>query len=682
MFAVIFVIDVTNSQSQIGKLREDLLDERDLDIIKNRGYRNTSFTSPSDSRCLVVATNSGCTRWKEKDCRNAKSIEVYSPDCVSLNSRRVKNCQVRTELAPAENLMSVCGIKWTRECQGPCFNCPETCRAQFEKTCWRNQQVKTSVNIISINGLDVYTEKEYLETSYSCSQDKVAEVCAPNNCRFIQSAEECVYQNDTNIVNLSTRTCNLCTVQVHNQNTIEEGCSEELKQDCREEYPFSWVKLCSYDDKMKGEDLTHMIFPELKEETEMENVMAEFAALYSSSLDPVNNLIINSLKKINVKDIDSDTVVVIPTSSIKEENKSLDIHQETNEGKAHMSVEVSVKYDFTEDQPTHNSTVDNQTQSSGALVKSLSASVTGAETKGSVDSGDNSEDHDNKSSENEDNSEDHDDKSSDYEDLYSLLFEEPGSSSTTVSGGSVTIDSPFATVRSPTRTPSSRNGDALPPPPVDNVYFDPFLAILNDNERNEISTIDRTTSVSPQPSFRFNTMTSSPLPTQTTTTTTTTATTTTSTTTPTAVSTTGSEESGTTKKKLSPAELVKLCFLNNIGCDFNYEEANLATATLATTLPPPSTSTSSTALEEKSKEYELSPEEKVRLCFQFSICDESELQEYAKSQQTQNRVTQEKAVEISAETTTTRRPATVTTDADKYKEIKARAAACFWQNIC
>ena len=39
-----------------------------------------------------------------------------------------------------------------------------------------------------------------------------------------------------------------------------------------------------------------------------------------------------------------------------------------------MSVEVSVKYDFTEDQPTHNSTVDNQTQSSGALVKPLSVS--------------------------------------------------------------------------------------------------------------------------------------------------------------------------------------------------------------------------------------------------------------------------------------------------------------------
>jgi len=315
------------------------------------------------------------------------------------------------------------------------------------------------------------------------------------------------------------------------------------------------------------------------------------------------------------------------------------------------------------------------------LVKSLPVSVSGAETKSSFDSEDNSEDYD-KSSKYEDNSEDYEDKSSDYEDLYTLLFEEPGSSSTTVSGGSVTIDSPFATVRSPTRTPSSRIGDALPPPPVDNVYFDPFLAILNDNERNEISTIDRTTSVSPQPSFKFNTMTSSPLPTQTTTTTTTSATTTSTTTSPT-ISTTGSEESGTRKKKFSPAELVKLCFLNNIGCDFNYEEANLATATLATTLPPPTISTSSTALDEKSKEYELSPEEKVRLCFQFSICDESELQEYAKSQQGQSRVAQEKAVEISAATTTTRRPAAVTTsDADKYKEIKARAAACFWQNIC
>merc|ERR1719354_376415 len=56
----------------------------------------------------------------------------------------------------------------------------------------------------------------------------------------------------------------------------------------------------------------------------------------------------------------------------------------------------------------------------------------------------------------------------------------------------------------------------------DNVYFDPLFQVLNDQDRNEISSPTLTTQRYQEPTFIFNSKTSSPLPTMTTTTTTTT----------------------------------------------------------------------------------------------------------------------------------------------------------------
>jgi len=244
--------------------------------------------------------------------------------------------------------VSVCGIKWTRDCQGPCFNCPESCKAQFEKTCWRNQQVKSSVNIISINGVDIYTEKEYLESLYSCSQNKVAEVCAPKNCRFIESAEDCAVQNDTKLVDLQTRTCNLCTARIQEEREI---CTQErLHEDCRNEYPFAWSKLCSTEESTTK--VTTVSTPKAKNE-----IMADFAALYSKSLGPVNSLILKTLKDIDVDDVSDGTVVVISTQrppNGKNTNTSLQqfqILEEMTHSAEHLSVNVSVKYDFTDQNP-------------------------------------------------------------------------------------------------------------------------------------------------------------------------------------------------------------------------------------------------------------------------------------------------------------------------------------------
>jgi len=88
-FVCLIICCLIVSCLSVASLREELLNEEDLKIVKLRGFRNISFTSPTDKRCLLVASSSGCTRWKHEDCRDRRSIEVYDPECSIFNGRRV-----------------------------------------------------------------------------------------------------------------------------------------------------------------------------------------------------------------------------------------------------------------------------------------------------------------------------------------------------------------------------------------------------------------------------------------------------------------------------------------------------------------------------------------------------------------------------------------------------------------
>jgi len=446
-------------------LREELLNSEDIEIVKSRNFRNISFTSPSNKRCLIVASSTECTRWKHTNCRAQRSVEIYDPDCSILNGRKVKNCKVQNDVVPAENTISVCGLKWTRECQGPCYNCPESCKPQFEKTCWRNQEVKNAVNIISINGVDIYTEKEYLESLYSCSQNKIADVCAPNNCRFIESPEDCIVQNDTRIVDLKTRTCTLCTAHIQQDRGT---CEDILKEDCRNEFPFAWTKLCSY----QGSQTKDLILPVPTSPVKKE-IMADFAALYSKSLGPVNNLILNTLKDIEVGDVTNDTVIIISTPKSFTENhqgKEFEIVQEMVHDGEHISVNVSVKYDFT-DQQQPEALEHKPSSTFRPRMNPLLSNE--QETYKILDLPYNSEDYTHQ-------------ETIDYD---TAGFEDSDSYDTSNSGGTSLED----------MIGRQQSGD--------NVYFDPLFQVLNDRDRNEISSPTITTQRYQQPTFIFNSKT-------------------------------------------------------------------------------------------------------------------------------------------------------------------------------
>jgi len=138
------------------------------------------------------------------------------------------------------------------------------------------------------------------------------------------------------------------------------------------------------------------------------------------------------------------------------------------------------------------------------------------------------------------------------------------------------------------------------------------------------------------------------------------------------------------RKKLTSGDLLKLCWMNRIGCDFNYEEA--MTAAPPTTSPTTTTTTSRPTTTKGNSNTGLSAMEKVRLCFKYSICSEEEFQEVElrgrESVLRQPRNGEEVRSEPQIRTTTTTRRPTTTTESESYKELKARAAQCFWKGIC
>jgi len=123
--------------------------------------------------------------------------------------------------------------------------------------------------------------------------------------------------------------------------------------------------------------------------------------------------------------------------------------------------------------------------------------------------------------------------------------------------------------------------------------------------------------------------------------------------------------------------------MNRIGCDFNYEEAMTAAPPTSSTT---TTTTSRPTTTKGNSNTGLSAMEKVRLCFKYSICSEEEFQEVElrgrESVLRQPRNGEEVRSEPQIRTTTTTRKPTTTTESESYKELKARAAQCFWKGIC
>jgi hypothetical protein len=239
-FILVVVLLVLGAATGQHALREYLLEEEDVKLIQDLPGTSSITTLHG---CFLVPSRAGCTGWKENYCQSEKKVS-YGRDCTLHGGRMLRDCQSRGDLVPTETSLTTCGTRVERECQGPCYNCQTNCRPQYERTCWSKHVIKSVERMDRVDGVDYYTEKNVLENVNSCSESRIGDICAPANCRFTSTAEECMHNNQTEIVKLKSRTCELCVQRV-TEVVDEDSCMDRFHQDCRERFPVAWTKLCN-----------------------------------------------------------------------------------------------------------------------------------------------------------------------------------------------------------------------------------------------------------------------------------------------------------------------------------------------------------------------------------------------------------------------------------------------------
>ena len=132
----------------------------------------------------------------------------------------------------------------------------------------------------------------------------------------------------------------------------------------------------------------------------------------------------------------------------------------------------------------------------------------------------------------------------------------------------------------------------------------------------------------------------------------------------------------TTKANLSPADYLKLCFISQIGCDFDFSqnEVDNSTARRTTTTPRPPPTTRRPAGTEISAERVEELRRRVKTCFLTGVCGEGEPQPQV----------EEEAEERVSLTETPSTPSRRTTPdyASDIQRVQERARACFFQGKC
>lgn len=130
-------------------------------------------------------------------------------------------------------------------------------------------------------------------------------------------------------------------------------------------------------------------------------------------------------------------------------------------------------------------------------------------------------------------------------------------------------------------------------------------------------------------------------------------------------------------RKLSPAELLQLCFDSQQGCDFSSNEvgrvSSTSTTTTTTTTPTPSRENE----ERISSAEENRLKERLRLCFFSGICDDTGTEETEPGEKNDERVTAEARSSTAApEVTDSARTAEI------RRLVRERAQACFLHGQC
>jgi len=287
-------------------------------------------------RCMLSSRNpgKGCTWRREKVCKKVPTsvrVPVYSPWCLSEGQGvHVSNCKVVTRTEPLVHLVRICSMVAQKSCTGPCYNCPTFCRDVPQKWCEKTHQVKTitrlekeceNENSGNCEKKTSRIEEDIVEELNNCQEKEGKEMCATINCRFVNETEECSDRETTTLIQLTTRKCTLCEPTLGSKVEVEEICEEEVVDDCSSDpLKRKWRKLCESDSDFDNpyilEGRNNLFQQEEKFRSNQDNAQRNvlFKDILDKSLSPVNDLVVETLKKIHLEDLDKkNPVVVIPT---------------------------------------------------------------------------------------------------------------------------------------------------------------------------------------------------------------------------------------------------------------------------------------------------------------------------------------------------------------------------------
>merc|ERR1712106_560020 len=303
------------------------------------------LTIPSVSggrKCMLTPSNldERCTWRMEKICRKVPTsvnVPVFSPWCHSEGQGvHVSDCKVLTRTEPLVHKVTVCSTEAKKSCTGPCYNCPTFCQSTKQMWCEKTHQVKTVTRLERVcdseeagkecKEVTKRVEEDVVEEFNNCQEKESEEMCATINCKFVNETEKCTERETTSLIQLTSRECTLCEPSLGKKVEVREKCQERLSDKCDSD-PLrkKWRKFCEDKNILEVSDSfkqKNQLAPQKEKFRSIESGSDGkflFNDILDKSLSPINDLVIETLRKITLNDIDRENpIVIIPTVEKKQ----------------------------------------------------------------------------------------------------------------------------------------------------------------------------------------------------------------------------------------------------------------------------------------------------------------------------------------------------------------------------
>jgi len=266
MIPILLIMATQAMALPVSTVLEVPLTRHDILLVRAGGDSSISTTGTDKQTCLLTPASatgsgagSGCTWRSEQKCKSIKtvrSIPLYSPGCEDDgHGVVVTKCKESVATVPVVHNTQVCSIQGTKDCLGPCYNCPVFCKKTQQSLCEISHVVKRQV----ITRRECETDKagncrevvrrlerDVIKMSEDCHNQEVEELCAPVNCKFVNLKPSCKEKNSSMLVELLERQCTICEPILEEKEEVEDECQEALTDECESE-PLSkpWKKFCS-----------------------------------------------------------------------------------------------------------------------------------------------------------------------------------------------------------------------------------------------------------------------------------------------------------------------------------------------------------------------------------------------------------------------------------------------------